>query len=136
VIDSSLYQYLDTLLNSGSGPQWSIQEGKIDFTKTAPWVWFRRSSTIQERLLDGTPLDNFTSQFDVEIVSTDIDEVQATTDFIKAGLQSIVYLVMGETKVFSVSVEDHQDDYVSRTVLDTDEGLHIAALFITFLHRG
>jgi hypothetical protein len=136
VIDSSFFQYLDTLLNSGSGPQWGIQEGKVDFTKSIPWVWFRRSSTIQERLLDGTPLDNFTSQFDVEIVSDDIDEMQATADYIKAELQTIVYIVMGETKVFSVSVEDHQDDYVSRTVLDTDEGLHIAALFITFLHRG
>jgi hypothetical protein len=131
MIDSSLFTFLATT------PGYSVQEGKIDFDRVTPWLWFRRSSTEQERLLSGALCDNFISTFDVEMVDTDIDAVQAACDTLKTDLQTIPPgTVVGNTFCQAVIVADANDDYIPRTVLDTDTGLHVCLFQIKVYHRA
>jgi len=116
---------------------WTIQEGKIDFDRATPWIWFKRSSTIQERLLSGAVTDNFVTEIDVEIVDTDIDCVQAQADNLKTALQAIAPGSMLETTFcMAIFVNEHDDEYISKSVLNTDDGLHVASFSVRIFHRA
>ena len=145
MIDTSFYSWLFTWINQehildvsqSAQTGWTVQEAKIDFDKALPWIWFKRSSTIQERMLSGLPIDNFTTDIDVEIVSNDIDETQEEADYIKTALQAIQpgsYLA--DTFTHAIFVLDHEDNYISKTILNTDEGLHVATFQAKVFHRA
>jgi len=131
MIDTSFFSWLD------SQTTWQIQEGKIDTEKDDPFIWFRRASTVQFHLLNGTALDVFTTYFDVEVIGADIDAVQTQADSLKTALQSISpATVVGSTFCKAITVEDHEDDYLSKVVLNTDDGLHLASFSVKIIHRA
>ncbi len=133
MIDSSFYTFLVANVTSG----WTVQEGKLDFDKVNPWVWFRRASTVQERLLSGAACDNFTTDIDVEVVGTDIDAVQTEADTLKYALQTLATpSTVGSTFCHYVEVTDHNDDYIPRSVFNTDTGYHVASFQVRILHRA
>jgi hypothetical protein len=133
MIDSSLYAWLVENVSDG----WTVQEGKLDWDRSLPWVWFRRAGTIQERMLGGALVDNFTTDIDVEFVDTDIDAVQTQADSIKTALQTITPgTIVGSTFCHGIFVNEHSDDYIPKTILDTDEGLHLATFSVRIFHRA
>src|ERR1017187_3013450 len=118
MIDTSVYTWLTANVTGG----YSVQENKIDFDRVLPWVWYRRSSTIQERLLSGAMCDNFETTFDVEFVDTNIDNVQTQCDTIKTALQTITPgSVLGSTFAHAIFVQEHSDDYIPRTIENRSE---------------
>jgi hypothetical protein len=86
-------------------------------------------------MLNGTTTNAFTTDVDLEIVGSDIDAVQSQADSLKTALQ-ITATTVGSTFCMAIFVVGHSDDYVSKTVLDTDEGLHFVALSLRIFHKG
>lgn len=133
MIDTSLYTWFAANVSSG----WSVQENKIDFDRVLPWLWFRRSGTIQERLLSGALCDNFETFIDVELVSDNIDAVQSEADSIKTKLQTISpATTVGATFCQAIFCLEHSDDYLPRTIENNDTGLHLATFQLRIFHRA
>lgn len=81
--------------------------------------------------------NNFQSEFDVEVISDDIDEAQNQADAIKTALQSLgAGVTIGTTYCQAIFVELHNDDYISRVVLNTDDGLHVCAFSVRVFHQA
>jgi hypothetical protein len=130
VIDTSLVSWL---LANTSGYQ--VQVSKLDWDRTPPWIWLRRSGTTQETTLSGQLFGNFTSFYDLEMVSTDIDQLETDCDNLKTALQSITpSSTVGTTYVQALFVEDHSDDYIPKSVLNTDAGFFLCALQLQIFH--
>ena len=133
MIDVSFCSWLSSNVSGG----FSVQQSKVDFDKTIPFVFFRRASTIQERLMSGVLTDNFETTIDVEVVSTDIDEMESEADSLKTLLQQISPCsLLGNTFTFAIEVMEHSDEYISRVILDSDEGLHLATFSVVIFHRA
>lgn len=132
MIDTSFYTWL-----TANAHGYIVQENKIDFDQSLPWIWFKRASTIQERFLGGATRNLFTTEFDVEVISADIDGVQSMADTIKTALQNISPAsVVGSTYCMGIFVNEHTDDYISKVILNNDTGLHRATFSVRIFHRG
>lgn len=127
-VDVDLRSKIVTILNNAAIP---VEQGKITDTRGEPRVWLRRANSSTDVFMSGGAGLTET-RFDVEVHGSDIAEVQTLADSIKAlhtagGLNGLAG-TLGASEVLGVFVEDHADDYEPRGVLDSDEGMHVAAL--------
>lgn len=104
-----------------------------DFPQMPAVVFFRRDSA-QDLFLDGMA-GLTTTDFDVEIYGVDVDAVEAMADTLKGpnalhGFRGL----MGQSTVLGAFVSDHASDYLAKSDLATDEGLHSATFALLVIH--
>ena len=130
MIDTSLVTWL---LANTSGYQ--VQVSKLDWDRTPPYIYLRRSSTVAETWLSGQPTGNYVSEYDLEMVSTQVSQLEDDCDTLKNNLMAIPpSSTVGTTYVQAIFIDDHEDDYIPYTVLDTDTGLYLCAIRLQIFH--
>lgn len=130
MIEASVVSFLQ-----GNTSGYQIQVAKLDFNRTPPWIWLRRSASVQETTLSGATFGNITSTFDLELVNTNAGQLYLDADNLKIALQSITpSSTVGSSYIQALFVDDHSADYIPFTVLDTDTGLYIVALQLQIFH--
>ena len=92
-------------------------------------IWFQRSSQERHTLLDGT-LFARTSEYDLEIVGTTIDDTLATAETITAAL----HMQQWAESVIQCRVEDATDEYQMRSYSD-ETGVNFTAIRITIIAK-
>jgi hypothetical protein len=101
------------------------QQNKIDEETSQPFVFF---TTLQGNV--GLTLRGATTvattDYTVEITGEDIDVIETKASVLRTLLHGFSGS-MGGTQVKGMFVRDSADDYVPRSVLQTDEGLHVAS---------
>lgn len=126
MIDENFYSLLATLASP-----YAVEEAKVSEFQGQTRVWFQRSGEKTERHLDGSA-GLTTTEFDVEVHSTDISTSQDLADALKAGLDAY-YGTMGAQAVDGIFVEDHDDNYVPKGLMG-DAGFFVPALKVTVMH--
>jgi len=128
---ADLAENLRTELVQIVGNDVPVEQGKIsEETEADPRVFFQRDSEQADVLIGGGPGLN-EAHFSVEIFGTDVAEVQALAEQMRAladdgGLNG-KHGFFGLGEVLGVYVTDQDDDYEYRG-MDADEGWHAAAL--------
>ena len=107
-----------------------IQQNTIAETAPATRIWYQRRGYTQDLSVCGSNLLCETT-FDLECISDDIETAEALASAVKTCLHGYRGL-MGSTRVLSIEVEDHSDDYVPKGQYE-DDGLHTCALIIRIL---
>jgi hypothetical protein len=83
--------------------------------------------------LNGVQGDCAETLFDVEVLGYDIDFVQTTADALKTALNGYIgYFSLDFAR--AVFVQDHSDDYLPRSMVDDDQGLHVATFQLRIFH--
>lgn len=95
---------------------------------TFPRCWYGRASRVDDLDLDGTRGELSESEYDVECISTNIDQAIAAADAIRTNLNG-KRGTFGAMTVKGVFVEDQDDDYIPRGTGE-DAGAHVSALRI------
>lgn len=100
---------------------------------TLPRIHFARSSFSEEVDLSGD--GGLTEQqFDLEVISDDLDESQDIAHAARKFLNG-KRGTFGTQTVQGVFVEDHNDDYIPKGVV-SEEAYHVAALAVTIWHAS
>lgn len=97
-----------------------------DLGSLFPRIWYMRTDRQEEIDLAGTRGLFMTSNYDVEVSDLDIDSSISIADTIRTTLNG-KYGTFGAGSVKGVFVDDHDDQYIPRSVGD-DEGIHVSAL--------
>lgn len=97
-----------------------------------PYVWYSRASTEDLDTLDASPGEApFSTSFDIEAISDELDEAQDIAAALKARLNKYRG-AFADSSVKGIFVTDHNDDYYPRG-LGADEGRHVAALRVEII---
>ncbi len=133
-VDENFVVALASVLPNGT----VIEESTISEDKAQTRVWFRRADEETELHLDGTE-GLTTTEFDVEVHSTDIDEAQELAAAIKApvardGLHGFQG-TMGDMEVAGVFVSNQDDSYQPKG-LNADDGFFVPALKVKVMFDG
>ncbi len=119
---------LRTFLAGKTGVGERIHQNKAPQATDKPFIWFSRATTGEEEELNPeVGQQPFSEMFDVECISTDIDEALAIADDVRA--QRYYRGEFGTGRVQGVFITDHEDDYIPRGV-DADSGLHVASVLL------
>ncbi len=110
--------------------EWHVGEVIPDFVESN-YVWLMQSGEeMSERTDDPTDIDSVF--FDVEIVSSDIAEVRETVDTIKTAFRGLDKFPAGfEDEVEYFEITNHDDQYIPKAAIGTDEPLFVGALSLT-----
>jgi hypothetical protein len=97
-----------------------------------PFVWLRlRGTENLDKLDDAVGAEPFRLFYDLECVSPSVAQAASLASTIKSILHNYRG-AMGSGSVRGAFVQDHDDDYVPRSV-DGDNGLHVAALDVELI---
>jgi hypothetical protein len=118
---------------TGIAAPYAVIQGWEPQEDTLPRMHFARSSFSEE--VDLNAEGGLTEQqFDLEVISDDLDEAQdiahATRKFLNGKRGTF-----GTQTVQGVFVEDHNDDYIPKGVA-SEEAYHVAALAVTIWHAS
>lgn len=96
--------------------------------KPFPFIWYQRTGTDNLRCLGETTTSPFFHTFALEIVSDDLNEVEALAPLVRAKLETLACGgAMGDMTVANVFCEDQSADYVPQSA-DANIGEHIVPL--------
>jgi hypothetical protein len=141
-IDEALYSWLVSTMGSGWDAQGKIQQNVVDQEAPEPRIWFQRTATEQELLLN-QPSGIITTSFDVEVVSEDFSEATTIAEQIKSailGYRGTMGTGSGSgsgsgSTVLLGTWEDHSEDYQPANFGDGDEYKFISSLRISIVHK-
>jgi hypothetical protein len=108
-----------------------IHHNHVPESSDLPYVWYRRSSEINEVDMDG-PGGLFNTEFDIECYAADDAEAQELGDSVRARLNGVRGTV-GASTVQGIFVTDKDDDYIPRGDA-SDDGLNQVALTANVWH--
>lgn len=98
-----------------------------------PQVWYGRSSSVEEVDLSGAG-GLVESEWDIEVISDDLDEAQDIADAVKRFLNG-KYGAFGTQTLLGCFVQDHNDEYVPKSIGD-ESGYNVAALRATLMYAS
>ena len=98
-----------------------------------PRIWYGRASQEEPRDLDGCGGLVF-SIWDIEVQSDDNDEMIDIAEAVKGRLDGYAGLMGGQT-IQGAFVNDHDDDYVWKSV-GADDGIFAAALLVQIVFNS
>jgi len=99
----------------------------------SPRIWYGRAAQEEPRDLDGNGGLVF-STWDIEVQSDDLDDMLNITDAVKGRLDAYAGL-MGDQTIQGSFVNDHDDDYIWKSV-GADSGVHAAALLVQIVFNS
>ena len=100
---------------------------------TLPRIWYARSSEREDLDLGGEG-GLVESEWDLEVISDDLDEAQDLAHVVKRFLRG-KRGTFGTQTVLGTFVEDHNDEYISKSV-DAESGYQVAALRVRIFHES
>lgn len=124
-IDISFYSFLQ------SQTVLPVAQDVISEDVTTARVWFGRSQSNTQLLNNGQPM-LYDTVFSVEVMSTNIDQMQTEANNLRTALDGYRGS-MGMDTVLGVFVTDASDDYVPKN-LNADEGWHVQAFSARILY--
>ncbi len=98
-----------------------------------PRIWYGRGGEENERELDGTS-GLITSQWNVEVISDDLDECQDIAAAVRGYLDA-KRGAFGTQTVLGTLVEEQNDEYTPQGV-GSEEGFNVAALSVTIYYAS
>lgn len=104
-----------------------MSQGMVPETIEVPYVWFGRQTTTDlDEVNPAVGLAPFSTTFDLEVISDDLDEAQTIADAFKSRLNNYRG-AFADSTVKGIFASDHNDQYIPRSV-GSDDGRHIAAI--------
>jgi len=117
----------DSSLSTSLGTRCNQIRALQDFAYPFAVLFRTGTDGDSERTLNqGVGVSPFRKFFNLEVVSDDIDEAADIAERVKAYADGFGG-TFGDTTIQGIFIEDHDDDYQSRAVLD-DEAVYIQAL--------
>ena len=133
MIDEDIRTFMIGVLGEDYAAPYMIIEGMVPQEAGPKRIWYRRSSYVNDILLNG-PSEITTTDFDIEVVSNDIGEAQEIADELKTALNGYAG-EFGDSTCLLAEVQDHDDDYTPQSLGDGDVGSHFATLALSITHR-